>query len=322
MAETMLSRVADSLYWMSRYLERAEHTARLIDVSLNLTLELSPDAAATHWRRLLASLSVPLPEGVPLRPFHLTQYLTFTAKPDSLVAQINAARENARQVREQISTEMWEQLNRLYLQVNRVDIDYIWNAQPGEFFRAVKEGAHLFHGITDSTMSHADGWHFIQLGRYTERAKATALLLDLHFGTGDAEQQLAPGHDFLRSVSLLKSCAAFEAYCQFYTADFRQERIIEFLLLNAEFPRSVRFSADVILRALETIAKATGSGKPARPERLAGRLLASLDYTLVDEIVADNLHGYLDSIQRQCALIHTATHQVYIAYPVETAIAS
>jgi uncharacterized alpha-E superfamily protein len=171
-------------------------------------------------------------------------------------------------------------------------------------------------------MSHADGWHFIQLGRFIERAKATALLLAQHFTKDEADSQLTPGHDFLRWVSLLKSCAAFEAYCQFYTADFRRERIIEFLLLNSEFPRSVRFSADVILRALETIAKGTGSVKPARPERLAGRLMASLDYTLVDEIVADNLAVYLDNIQRQCALIHTATHQVYIAYPVETALAS
>lgn len=319
----MLSRVADSLYWMSRYLERAEHTARLIDVNLNITIELSPEAAGRHWRRLLECLNVPLPESVSLRPFQLTEYLTFSAKHDALVSQISAARENARQVREHISSEMWEQLNRLYLHVKRVDIDYIWNSQPGEFYRAVKEGAHLFQGITDSTLSHADGWHFIQLGRFIERAKATALLLDIHFTREDeAEEQIGRGHDFLRWVSLLKSCSAFEAYCQFYTADFRPERIIEFLLLNAEFPRSVRFSAAVIVRALDAIARGTGGTKPARPERLSGRLLASLEHSLVDEIVADNLHSYLDGIQRQCALIHTSTHQVYIAYPVETALAS
>ncbi|MEP7271683.1 MAG: alpha-E domain-containing protein [Acidobacteriota bacterium] len=319
----MLSRVADSLYWMSRYLERAEHEARLIDLNLNLTLELSPEAAGRHWRRLLACLSVPLPEDMPLRPYQVTQHLTFAAKHDALVSHVTEARENARQVREEISSEMWEQINRLYLQVKRVDINHIWNSQPDEFFRAVKEGAHLFHGITDSTLSHSDGWHFIQLGRFLERAKLTALLLDVNFSESDeADDPVGSGYDFLRWVSLLKSCSAFEAYCQFYTADFRPERILEFLLLNAEFPRSVRFAADVICRALETIAKIVGTGKPGRPERLAGRLLATLDYSLVDEIVADNLHEYLDNIQRQCALIHSATQQVYIAYPVESALAS
>lgn len=308
---------------MSRYLERAEHAARLIDLNLNMTLELSSEAAGDHWRRLLSCLAVPLPSELSLRPFQLTEYLTFGARHDALVAHITTARENARQVREQISTEMWEQINRLFLQVKRADIDNIWNSQPHDFFRTVKEGAHLFQGITDSTLSHSDGWHFIQLGRFIERARATAVLLDVHFtGREQADDPSAGGHDFLRWVSLLKSCSAFEAYCQFYTADVRPERIIEFLLLNVEFPRSVRFCADVIVRALEATSRANANRKPGRPERLAGRLLATLDYSVVDEIVADNLHVYLADIQRQCALIHSSIHQAYIAYPIESALAS
>jgi uncharacterized alpha-E superfamily protein len=178
----MLSRVADNLYWMSRYLERAEHTARLIDLNLYLALELSPELASAHWQRLLASLRVALPPDVPMLPFQLTHRLTFEpSNADSLVSCVAIARENARQVREQISSEMWEQINQLYLRVKRAAIDQIWNAQPHEFFRAVKEGAHLFQGITDSTLSHAEGWRFIQLGRFIERARATAMLLDVHF---------------------------------------------------------------------------------------------------------------------------------------------
>lgn len=320
----MLSRVADSLYWMSRYLERAEHTARLIDLNLNLTLELSPEAAGVYWRRLLASLHVPLPTGTDPLPYNLTHHLTFArSNPDALVVRIAAARENARQVREQISSEMWEQINRLYLEVKGLDIDEIWNSQSHEFFRSVKEGAHLFQGITDSTLSHSDGWHFIQLGRFIERAKATALLLDVHYREPESSDGLAAGgQEFLHLVSLLKSCSAFEAYCRFYTADLRPERIIEFLVLNRDFPRSVRFCAEVIVRALETITKAEGARPAGRAERLAGRLLATLDYSLVDEIVAENLHSYLNNILSQCALIHTATHQSYIAYSAETALAS
>jgi len=320
----MLSRVADNLYWMSRYLERAEHTARLIDLNLYLALELSPELASAHWQRLLASLRVALPPDVPMLPFQLTHRLTFEpSNTDSLVSCVAIARENARQVREQISSEMWEQINQLYLRVKRAAIDQIWNAQPHEFFRAVKEGAHLFQGITDSTLSHAEGWRFIQLGRFIERARATAMLLDVHFsGYRHSDDAGAGGQEFLRWVSLLKSCSAFEAYCQFYTADLRPERSIEFLLLNAEFPRSVRFAADVIVDALEAIAQSNGARKAGRAQRLAGRLRATLDYSQVDEIVADNLHNYLESIERQCALIHMAVHQTYFAYSVESALAS
>jgi uncharacterized alpha-E superfamily protein len=325
----MLSRVADSLYWMSRYLERAEHTARLLDLTLNLTLELSPDAAGGHWRRLLAGLRTPPPagaadSGVKLRPYELTQYLTFdVANGASIVSCITAARENARQVREQISSEMWEGINRLYLQVRREQIDTIWHAQPHEFFRAIKEGAHLFQGTTDSTMSHGDGWRFMQLGRFIERAGATALLLDVHFNeVGAGSETSAGGHEYLRLVSLLKSCSAFEAYCQFYKADLRPERIIEFLLLSADFPRSVRFAADVVERSLMAIASDNSPRKAGRAERLAGKLRATLDYSQVDEIISDNLHAYLDNIQRQCAQIHTTMQQSYIAYAVEAALAS
>ena len=318
----MLSRVADSLYWMGRYLERAEHSARLLDLNLNLTLELSSEGAKSHWRRLLSGLRVPPPRNGALRPDDLTKYLTFdSANSASIVSTITSARENARQVREQISSEMWEQINRLYLQVRQGSIESIWHAQPHEFFRAVKNGAHLIQGIADSTLSHDDGWHFIQVGRFIERAGATALLLDVHFNDTESMVEAAvSGHEYLHWVSLLKSCHAFEAYCQFYTADLRLERIIEFLLLNSEFPRSIRFAVDVVERSLRAIAGANGRSKNGRAERLSGKLRATLDYSQVDEVISDNLHAYLESIQRQCSLIHTAMHQAYIAYAVESAL--
>jgi uncharacterized alpha-E superfamily protein len=317
----MLSRVADSLYWMGRYLERAEHSARLLDLNLNLTLERSPEAAKSPWRRLLASLRVPPPRNGALRPDELTKYLTFDAtNTDSIVSNVTAARENARQVREQISSEMWEQINRLYLQVRQGSIESIWH-EPHEFFRGVKDGAHLFQGIADSTLSHGDGWHFIQVGRFIERAGATAGLLDVHFNDTESMIEAASsGQEYLHWVSLLKSCHAFEAYCQFYTADLRLERIVEFLLLNSEFPRSIRFAVDVVERSLRAIAGANGRSKNGRAERLSGKLRATLDYSQVDEVISDNLHAYLESIQRQCSLIHTAMHQAYIAYAVESAL--
>ncbi len=334
---TMLSRVADSLYWMSRYLERAEHTARLLDLNLNLTLDQSSQVAEQRWRLVMSSLRSVAPEPDPCDAYCLTDHLTFnTNNKDSLVSCVTAARENARQARELISSEMWEQLNRLYLRVRRARIEGVY-AQPHEFYGSVKEGSHLFQGTTDSTMTHGEGWHFIQLGRYIERASATATLLDVNLrALLDSEGHSAGGQDYISWVALLKSCTAFEAYCYTYTADLRPERIAEFLLLNHELPRSVRFAAERIETSLQAVTRLTNShpighserlaGRAerlgGRAERLAGRLRATLGYSQVDEIMADNIHNYLENIQRQCAQIHVALHQQYIAYSVEAALAS
>lgn len=317
----MLSRVADSLYWMSRYLERAEHTARLLDLTLNQALDQSPDVARQRWQLVLASLRAPTLETIEAYP--VTQFLTFDAQnKDSLVSCINAGRENARQIREQISSEMWEQLNQLYLDVRRADISSIY-AQPHGFYGPIKRASHLFQGVTDSTLMHNEGWHFIQLGRYIERASATATLLDVHLRLLlNQPEQTAHGQDYISWVALLKSCTAFEAYCQTYTADLRPERIAEFLLLNPELPRSVRFAVDSVQASLEALAKLSGARKTGRSQRLAGKLRAKLDYAHVDEIIADDIHTFLESIQRQCAQIHTAVLQQYIAYSIDTALAA
>jgi uncharacterized alpha-E superfamily protein len=217
---------------------------------------------------------------------------------------------------------MWEQINRLHLELRRTTMDEVWSGEPHEFFRAVKEGAHLFQGITDATLAHGEGWRFIQVGRYLERATATATLLDVHYAALTAARSQGRREvDDLEWVGLLKSCTAFEAYCKVYTADVRPEQVLEFLLLNADFPRSVRFSADMVQSALQAIGRATGARGAARVDRPAGRLRASLDYGQVDEII-ESIGPYLAGIQRQCALIHEAAYQVYISYPADAAIAS
>ncbi len=314
----MISRDADSMYWMSRYLERAEHTARLLDVNLNLMLDQSPASGGKRWERLAASLNTKLPAEAH-DASSITQAFTFDASnPASIVACVAAARENARQTREQVSSEMWEQINRLYLQVRQTNLSEIWNAQPSDFFRAVKQGAHLFQGITDSTMGHGEGWHFIQLGRSIERAGATARLLDVYFGKLlDGRASGSEISDHLEWIGLLKSCTGFEAYCKVYTADLRPERIAEFLLLNAEFPRSVRFAGDSIETALRSIGQLT-QRKAERLDRLAGRLRATLSYGQIDEILAGGMHVYLESIQSLCAQIHGAVYLIYITYPIES----
>jgi uncharacterized alpha-E superfamily protein len=315
----MLSRVADSLYWMSRYLERAEHTARLVSVGL-AQLDQSPQAGNLRWQRLLTALHTSTPADG-LDAFGATRLLTVdSANPSSLSACVTLARENARQVREQISTEMWEQLNRLYLRVRSTDLDTIWRDDPVEYYQRVKEAAHLFQGITDATINHDEGWLFIQLGRYLERAWATTLLLDVFFQphlSDPAPAQLDPS----QWVVLLKCCTAFEAYCKVYTADVQPQRIADFLLLNPDSPRSIRFAVDRLQSSLQQIGRRTGSRNAERAERLAGRLRAQLDYGQVDEILADSLPAYLDHIRRQCGAIHGAIYSAYIAYPIDQALA-
>ncbi|MGI8906869.1 MAG: alpha-E domain-containing protein [Candidatus Sumerlaeaceae bacterium] len=321
----MLSRVADSLYWMSRYLERAEHNARVLDVNLQSMLDYSPESSSDRWQRLMQGLGADSADTpVPSDAYEVTRVLGFEVESEhSISACVQVARENARQVRQQISSEMWEQLNGLYLYIRSATIESIWGGQPHEFFTSIKQGAHLFQGITDSTLSHGEGWHFIQLGKYLERASATARLLDAAFGSAfmSSDSPVDAG-EYLESVVLLKSCTAFEAYCKVYTAEIRRERIAEFLLLNPEFPRSVAFCSSCIKSSLDAISETTDTAKNCRVNRLAGRLCAFLDFTNIDEVFSGNLHHYLRDVQKQAAEIHNAVHQLYIEYAIEVALAS
>jgi uncharacterized alpha-E superfamily protein len=320
---TMLSRVAESLYWMARYLERAEHTARLIDVDFELRLDQSPEAASGRWWRLLEALQAPPPEDGKIDSTTLTHILTLDKEnSSSIISCVASARENLRQVREQCSSAMWEQLNRLYLQVNSTTASEAWLLHSYVFFRAVRDGAHLFHGVTDSTMSHGEGWQYIQLGRYVERTDAVARLIGAYFSRLPyTVDQVVESEEYLEWVGLLKSCTAFEAYCKRYTAELRPLRVAEFLLLNPEFPHSVRFSVDKVHGALQAIAELTDR-KAEQPARRAGRLSAALSFSQIDEVMASGANDYVENVRQQCNQAHTAIHQIYFDYPVESALAS
>ncbi len=313
----MLSRVADSLYWMSRYLERAQHTARLLDVTLDLMPERSDASVMASWQKLFASLGIKLPAGR-TDAFWYMQRLSFDAeKPNTIASSIFAARENARQVREEISSEMWEQINRLYLDVIGANAEEVWESQPHAFFQAVKQGTQLFQGVCDSTMNRGQGWHFIQVGQYLERAGNIATLLDVHLK--DLDIHAPPGSVEMQqnAVCLLRSCTAWEAYCKVYTANVQLTSLAEFLLLNAEFPHAIHFSVKMVRSALMFIADEAEQQKNSPVLRAAGRLKAMLDYGMIDEIVDQDLHQFLLEIREQCTSIHNILHQHYIAYPVE-----
>ena len=315
----MLSRVADSLYWMSRYLERAEHTARVINIQLNLMLERGSQSEDLDWARVGRSLGMEKPEDDDeWSAESLAQSLLHDASNrSSIVASIVNARENARQVREQISSEMWEQLNRLFHAVRRSSPE-VWDSR--DFLQSIKEGAHMFQGITDSTMTHSEGWQFIQAGRYLERAVAVSTLVGAHFREFHQPAQAGAERVYLEWIGLLRSCTAFEAYCKAYTADVKPERIAEFLVLHPTFPHSIRFSAEALEMAIKEIGREAGSRRAARVERISGRLRATLGFSQIDEIMSGGLHAYLHELLRQCGQVHSALYQTYISYPIEAAL--
>ncbi len=317
----MLSRVADSLYWMSRYLERAEHTVRILDVNMGLMLDRSNTSAERRWKRVLVALGSPA--GAEWDGDYNALVSTLTYDPQcagSITSCIAMARENARQVRDEISSEQWQHLNSIYHHVTqRAPRDPVSNAQ--EFMLAVMDGVHLWQGATDSTMSHNDGWHFIQLGRSIERATASAnLLLIYHREILSMEEDVSDGQQYLEWIGLLRSCTAFEAYCQTYTAELTQDRILEFLLLNQKFPHSVLYSVDSLCQALAAIQQVTGRSSVEALNRVAGRLQASLNFAEISEILNQDTAAYLQNILLQCRQIHDLIYSFYIHYSVEAAL--
>ncbi|MGI4759006.1 MAG: alpha-E domain-containing protein, partial [Janthinobacterium lividum] len=249
----------------------------------------------------------------------------------SVLACIVSARENARHVREQISTEMWQRLNSLYLQVTRPDLQSSLSMQasgqnqneaPTEFLSQVMEAVHQFQGVTDSTMSHGEGWQFIQVGRYIERASATGILLEAYQPElWTAQDALPDSNEYLEWMGLLRSATAFEAYCKVYTADLAPDWILEFLLLDPDFPHSLRFSIDAMQHALEAVQSVSGGTRSDKLERIAGRLRATLSYSSVEEIMSRNVVTYLHDIQVQCREIHNAIYELYVDYSIQAALA-
>jgi len=320
----MLSRVADSLYWMSRYLERAEHTARTLDVHLTLMLDQFHESAPRRWQRMLAALCIDDdPNPAEFDGVAVTRYLTVDHADNmaSILSCVAASRENARQIRDSISSEMFEQLNRLYHYVKATPFDGILKNGHSEYTSRVIEGSALFQGVTASTISHAEGYQFVQLGQYLERGLMTIAMLKAYsefYLAESGESDEADSHvGHLDLVALLRCSSAFEAYCRVHTATLRKTNILEFLLLNPDFPHSVAFSVNRLARALNTVGREGRGLDTGRTDRLIGRLQAKLTYTAIDEVMAGDVISFLDDVAAQLEALHTAIRDVFIAYPIE-----
>ncbi|MEL7052573.1 MAG: alpha-E domain-containing protein [Cyanobacteria bacterium J06634_6] len=312
----MLSRVADAIYWLNRYIERAENVARFVEVNLNLLMD-SPVGVAQQWEPLIAVTGDR--ERFLERYDHATaervlDFLTFDEKsPNSILSCVRSARENARSVRETISSEMWEQVNAFYLQVEEAAKDKDVR-DTHAFYAEVKMASHRFAGVMDATLSWNESWHFGQLGRFIERADKTARILDVkYFLLLPSPDEVGTPLDNLQWIALLKSASAYEMYR-------KTEQIIspsgvaKFLILDPHFPRSIKFCLQWAEDSLNRIA-GTASGKPRSSQRAMGRLRAELAYTTFDEIFRQGLHEFLDDFQRRLNNVGDCIYTDFIALP-------
>ncbi len=312
----MLSRVADSIYWMSRYVERAENLARFVDVTFNLILD-QPNMAASQWEPLVfitGDQEYFVEEYGQATQENVIQFLVFDTKySGSIISCLSQARENARTVREAISSEAWEQINSFYHRVREAAlIDHATQTAP-EFFDSIREESQLFNGILDATLSHASGWHFANLGRLLERADKTSRILDVKYYTLLPQvNDVGTTLDDLQWSSVLRSVSGFETYRkQFHTITVH--RVVEFLVLDHFFPRAVLFCIDRADDSLHAI-----SGSPLNTyrnpaEQRLGRLKSELAYSDVQSIINQGLHEFIDDLQTKLNEVAVAISDTFFA---------
>ena len=297
----MLSRTADHLFWMSRYTERAENTARLLDV--NYQTSLLPQSTAdvqTGWRGLL-SISE-------LKPAYAARYgesitagdvMDFMVRdeknPSSIVSCLKNARENARAVRGTLTTEVWETQNQTYLEVIRMLRAGDFERDPGKFFEWVKFRSHLSRGVTAGTMLQDDAYHFLRVGTFLERADNTARILDVKYHGAKEKEQGGEDdgpltqRDFYYWSALLRSVSGFEIYRKVYRDVITPERVAELLMLRGDMPRSLLACMDQVVTNL----KAVRNDVSADTERMAGKIHSELQFARIDDILAAGLHDTL-----------------------------
>ena len=317
-ARPMLARDADSMSWMSRYVERSEHVARLLLVNANLLMdvgELAPTLQRRQWQSVLNVVRVHdlPPPGEGSLGNRVAQFMTFDPEnPSSLLNCLTRARENARGIRENISAEMWEALNTLYWSIRSDDAKVRFEDSPDDFFRQIMAGSFLFQGLTDQTITHDQGWQFAQLGKYLERVDVTCRVIETKFSIlRSADNLLAGALRNIHWMAVLRSCCSIEAYRRQNVGDMDPLKVASFLILERTFPRSIRFSVGRAHDAISAIRQEVNPLAIDPAERILGRLDAQLEYGELSEILGEGLPSYLTKIQEQIAEAGLAVQNAY-----------
>lgn len=324
----MLSRVAGSVYWMSRYIERAENYSRFIDVNHQLMMDLN-DEYPNQWMPLVYTTG---DQELFIKKYknpsvgNVISFLTFdTDNPNSIFSCISTARENARTIRENISTTMWEVLNEFYLEVKSIRLDYLklppddinlttpFTSYSGknlsDFFRLVRNNCQMFNGTTDSTINHDDVWHFAMIGRNLERADKTTRILDMkYFILLPVLQDVGSTLDLLQWISLLKSASAHEMYNRIYPRVVPLH-IAEFMIQNQQFPRSIRFCLEGIEKNVKKVSSEDSKSTPNIAQETVIKALKHIDETTMAVVFKDGFHEYIDDVQVHLNEIGNSIHE-------------
>ena len=341
----MLSRSALGLYWIGRYLERAQHACRLIADQFETMKDRPVDEIDKSWRRLYGGLRR-VPAGGELSSnlgdegfmlvdaFTLADDLTFDAgNPDSIRSSLANARENARQVRNVVDEDLWACLNLAFFELRDLGITDIWRDRPGDFYRRTEDAVRTFFGIAGSNMYRDDGWHFLQLGRFVERAQLISALLEAQLavypaggpvsdaGTSDSETSDSGAGGAADAdpdwLSLLRICAAQEAYGRLHSLHYDPAAVVDFLVADPLLSRSIRYALAQVCQALEAVS----AGRPliAEAGRRAGRLAAAIDYDWPNRDPADEeaIRATLRGIGESCRRLHHDIDAAYFSYGLE-----
>jgi uncharacterized alpha-E superfamily protein len=298
----MLSRTADHLFWMARYTERAENTARMLDVAVQAAmLPQSPEEAERGWRAMLGISELESAFDRQYGACNQADVLDFMvrdpANPSSIAACLTNARENARAVRGKLTTEVWETQNATWLNMQQRLEPGVMENDPSAFFEWVKYRSHLSRGVALGTMLTDESMYFIRLGTFLERADNTARILDVKYhGAAGAHGEASAQRDFYYWAALLRSVSAFEIYRKVYRDVITRERVAELLMLRADMPRSLLACMAQVVHNL----KAVRNDLSADTERLAGKLHAELKFARIEDILEAGLHdtlaGFLENI--------------------------
>jgi uncharacterized alpha-E superfamily protein len=338
----MLSRVAENLYWMSRYVERAENVARLLDDGFQFELDaglhgeesshgpvdsiLTILSCRDEFQRIHAAelqppdesdgegtaTAVLLPRAV-LDGDAVLRFLTFDRRARcSILSMVIQARENARATQEVLSAEAWSQVNRMYLYLSGPKAQKRFQGSPFRFFDSIKRACILFDGLVDSTLPRSEVFQFLQLGRYLERVDMMSRILNINMQLTSPTSAGAdlPLHSF-HWTSLLRSCSAYEAYLREHPDRVDPISVVRYLVLGAEFPRAMRFCVARCLESLKEIAGGGGDGYGSEAERLLGRLDSELRYLDPGEIFGAGLYNFLSAVQETCGRVGAEIQQAY-----------
>jgi uncharacterized alpha-E superfamily protein len=316
----MLSRVANLVYWMARYMERAENTARILDVNAQLVLDLQSHQGRDDPRAWEPLVYVSGSEaqfaklyGRVVTERAVVDYLLFDLRnPSSFKSCLAAARENARCIRDQIASEVWEDLNTFYLQLKADDYSR-YASGSADYLARLKLRAQQFYGVAASMLPRDQGWWFFELGRHLERADNTSRILDVkYFMLLPSLHDVGSATDLIQWASVLRSCSAFEAFRRTRRGQLNLERVVDYLVRDEEFPRSIRYAACAVEHALAKIIGSLPQPVDNRAHRLAVDLCHELATTPVAQMLQLGLHEFLDQLQLRVGTLHEAVQEVFM----------